>query len=192
MEFTKFVIHEGRVASERNVSSSELQPGLQHAARDTLARMKSGATAARIRLPGGPPFLMRLGTPPLPEPEEMERDGPELDDGSLDDARCSNFFCIEFRDRVALFHIIPADGPEHDGGRFGMIAGSWIDVREQDWAEHPDAFPVEELQRRFEETMRRTFAGRPALVCTWEASNAISRFADCLAFLMLSPTLPAN
>lgn len=192
MEFTKFVIREGRVASKRTVCRSELQPGLQQIARETLARLRSGANGGRLGLPGGPPCQVWLGTPPLPAPAGAGRTSVEEDEGRLADPPRSTFFSLQIGERVALFCIIPVDAPEHDGGRYGMIAGSWIDVHEQDWAENPEAFPADELQQQFEETARQTFTGRPALVCTWEGSNVCSRFADCLASQILSPSLPVK
>jgi hypothetical protein len=128
----------------------------------------------------------------VPTPAGEGSDGVEEGDGWLTYSRCSTPFSIQIGDRVALFHIIPMDGPEHDGGRYGLIAGSWIDVHEQDWAKNPDAYPADELGQQFEETDRQAFAGRPALVCTWEGSNVCNRFADCLASQILAPTPPAN
>lgn len=189
MLFSRFVIQEGRVASRRTLEPSEFDPALLRTASEVLNRLQDGAEFVSTPLPDGPELVVRLGLPAVPIPGGLtEEQRAAVEAGKAQHARLlrRSSFHLEAGGQPEIFFLVRADTQEEDPSLHGLIAGTWGAVHAGEWVRDREAFPMEQLQEQFRATAQEIVRARPAVVCSREASEAWTQFADCFAAAMLS------
>jgi hypothetical protein len=199
MTINKFVISDGRIASQEGISLSALDDALLGRARDTLARLQKGQITVSVPWPDGTEGVVGLGLPPFEMPVERlsnaERDTWETFREAMGKHK-GNAFYVTTAGETRLLSlareaaVIEVSTPwklssatqsqvemTNLAGLYGAIAGT---------SNPRDSRPPAERIQQFWEAAIRIVAAAPAFMCNDRLSGAAAAFADRFAIAMLS------